>query len=122
MQCGFNYFTGHEHDDVGQTLHTIDITGSSGVMSLAGYDWAPHHVDLATRSDNTLKRHATDAQGYKWEQGASAVAEFLSNGREPRFTPEHALHVVEIMTAARLSQKEGRRISIQSTFKWPIFS
>ena len=117
MQCGFNYFTGHEHDDVGQTLHTIDVTGLDGVMSLAGYDWAPHHVDLATRTATTVKRYATDAKGYKWEQGASVVAECLSTGKEPRFTPEHALHVVEIMIAARLSQKEGRRIALTSTFK-----
>jgi predicted dehydrogenase len=120
MQCGFNYFTGHEHDDVGQSLHTIDVTGSDGVMSLAGYDWAPHHVDLATQSDSTVRRFASDAKGYKWEQGASAVAECLATGKEPRFTPEHALHVVEIMTAARQSQKDGRRVPLTSTFKWPI--
>jgi predicted dehydrogenase len=120
MQCGFNYFTGHEHDDVTQSLHTIAVTGSEGVMYLAGYDWAPHHVDLATRDAPKLARYATDAKGYKWEQGAGVVAECLATGKEPRFTPEHALHVVEIMTAARESQKSGRRVRIQSTFKWPI--
>jgi len=36
MQCGFNYFTGHEHDDVTQSLHTMAVTGSEGVMYLAG--------------------------------------------------------------------------------------
>jgi predicted dehydrogenase len=124
MQCGFNYFTGHEHDDVGQSLQTIQITGSDGVMALAGYDWAPHYIALATWEDKgNVKKHATDAKGYKWEQGASVVAEFLATGKnEPRFTPEHALHVVEIMTAARRSQKEGRRIELKSTFKWPVIS
>lgn len=120
MQCGFNYFTGHEHDDVSQSLHTIAVTGTEGVMYLAGYDWAPHHVDLATRGAPKLQRFADDGKGYRWEQGASVVAECLSTGREPPFTPEHALHIVEIMTAARESQKSGRRMALTSSFKWPI--
>jgi predicted dehydrogenase len=122
MQCGFNYFSPREHDDPNQALLTVSVTGTDGVMSLAGYDWAPKHVELATADAPTPKNHATDAQGYKWEQGASAVAEFLATGKEPLFTPEHALHVVEIMTAARASQKNGARVALTSTFKWPVIA
>ncbi len=120
MQCGFNYFSAHEHDDPNQSLLTVAVTGSNGVMNLAGYDWAPKHVQLATGDAPKPKAYATDAKGYKWEQGASVVAECLATGKEPRFTPEHALHVVEIMTAARESQKKGIRVGLTSTFKWPI--
>jgi predicted dehydrogenase len=35
-------------------------------------------------------------------------------------TPERALHVLEIITAARESAATGRRIALTSTFKWPI--
>jgi hypothetical protein len=35
-------------------------------------------------------------------------------------TPEHALHVLEVITAARESSATGRRIKLSSTFKWPI--
>ncbi|MGL6073041.1 MAG: Gfo/Idh/MocA family protein [Fimbriiglobus sp.] len=120
MQCGFNYFSPHEHDDPNQSLLTVSVTGSSGVMSLGGYDWAPKHVQLATAEAPKPTKFADDAKGYKWEQGASVVAEFLATGQEPLFTPEHALHVVEIMTAARESQKKGSRIALTSTFKWPV--
>ncbi len=122
MQCGFNYFSPHEHDDPNQSLLTVALTGTTGVMSLAGYDWAPKHVQLATADAPKPKAFATDAKGYVWEQGASVVAECLATGKEPRFTPEHALHVVEIMTAARQSQKEGRRVALRSTFKWPVIA
>ncbi len=37
-------------------------------------------------------------------------------------TPEQALHVLEIITAARESSAMGRRIKLASTFKWPIMS
>jgi len=35
-------------------------------------------------------------------------------------TPEQALHVLEIITAARESAATGKRISLTSSFKWPI--
>jgi len=35
------------------------------------------------------------------------VAEYLATGKEPPFTPEHSLHVVEIMIAARQSQSQA---------------
>ena len=68
------------------------------------------------------ERYAEDAAGYVWQQGASQVAECLVTGKEPLFTPEHALHVVEIIVAARESQRTGRRIELQSTFRWPVIS
>ena len=89
-------------------------------MHLAGYDWAPHAVDLAGRDQPKLRRHAADRAGYAWECGASYVAECLANGRKPSLTPEHAVHVVELMDAARESQRTGRRVKIESTFPWPV--
>jgi hypothetical protein len=66
------------------------------------------------------ERLSTDAADYVWQHGASLVCETLATGKEHLFTPEHALHVVEIMIAARESQRTGRRIDLQSTFKWPV--
>ncbi|MGL4419133.1 MAG: Gfo/Idh/MocA family protein, partial [Gemmataceae bacterium] len=120
MQCGFNYFSPHEHDDPNQTLLTVSVTGTQGVMHLAGYDWAPKHVQLATAAAPKPQNFAADNKGYRWEQGATIVAECLATGKEPPFTPEHALHVVEIMTAARESQKKGVRMAMASTFRWPV--
>jgi predicted dehydrogenase len=65
-------------------------------------------------------RYATDAKGYVWQQGAALAAECLVTGKELLVTPEQALHVLEIITAARQSQTTGRRIALTSTFKWPI--
>jgi hypothetical protein len=35
-------------------------------------------------------------------------------------TPEHALHVTEIIAAAHESQEKGRRVALTSTFRWPV--
>jgi predicted dehydrogenase len=120
VQSGFNYFNPHGHEGGKETRHTISIVGSRGSLGLVGYDWEPLGVDLATADKPESKRESTDRSDYVWQQGASLVAECLATGKEPLFTPEHALHVLEIIVAARDSQRTGRRIDMQSTFKWPI--
>ncbi len=122
VQSGFNFFNPHGHDGSKEQRHTISIVGSSGFMGLVGYDWEPHGVDVATHDHPQLERFATDAQGYIWQQGAALAAECLATGKELLVTPEQALHVLEIITAARTSQKTGKRIALTSTFKWPIVS
>jgi predicted dehydrogenase len=122
IQCGFNFFNPHGHDGQKESRHTISIYGSQGCVGMVGYDWDPLGVDLATQGKPEFERHVTASAGYAWQQGASLVAECLATGKEPIFTPEHALHVVEIIVAARESQRTGRRIDLRSTFKWPIVS
>lgn len=120
VQSGFNYFNPHGHDGSGERRHTITVVGSGGFLGLVGYDWAPQGVDLATQKEPKLKRYAADPENYVWQQGAALAAECLVTGRELLVTPEQALHVLEIMTAARESQATGKRIALTSTFKWPI--
>ncbi|MCX8109198.1 MAG: Gfo/Idh/MocA family oxidoreductase [Verrucomicrobiae bacterium] len=120
VQSGFNYFNPHGHDGSGERRHTITVVGTEGFMGLVGYDWAPVGVDLATKEHPALERYATDTKGYAWQQGAALAAECLVTGKELLVTPEHALHVLEIITAARQSQATGRRVQLRSTFKWPL--
>lgn len=122
VQSGFNYFNPNGHEGRNETRHTISIVGSAGFMGMVGYDWEPLGVDLATQDAPTLERHATDAKGYVWQQGATLAAECLMTGQELLVTPEHALHVLDIITAARESGASGKRIPLTSTFKWPIVS
>jgi predicted dehydrogenase len=120
VQCGFNFFNPHGHEGSKEKRHTISIVGSTGALGLVGYDWEPLGVDVATAAAADFKRQATDKGGYVWQQGASLVAECLVKGKEPLFTAEHALHVVEIICAARQAQETGQRVNLKSSFKWPV--
>lgn len=120
LQSGFNYFNPHGHDGSNEQRPTLSVIGTQGTMGLIGYDWAPRAVELATHDQPQPRRHATDAKGYLWQQGAALAAECLVTGKELLATPEHALHVLEIITAARESHRTGRRMELTSTFKWPI--
>jgi predicted dehydrogenase len=120
VQCGFNYFDPYGHEGKGQDQHTITIWGTHGNMGLVGYDWAPFGVDLATLDHETPQRFVPDPGTYVWQQGASVIAESLVTGSEPLIAAEHALHVLEIIEAARESGTSGRKVPLVSTFKWPV--
>lgn len=120
VQCGFNYFDPYGHEGKGQNNHTVSIWGTKGNMGLVGYDWAPFGVDLATSFTEPPVRHAEDTKGYVWQQGATVISESMVNGTEPLIAAEHALHVLEIIEAARKSGETGKKIALKSTFKFPV--
>ena len=120
VQSGFNYFDPYGHDGKGQDRPTISIWGTQGNMHLIGYDWMPFGVDLATKVNEATIRYAMDPGAYVWQEGASVIAESLVKGTEPLIAAEHSLHVLEIIEAARESQSTGKRIQLQSVFKWPV--
>jgi predicted dehydrogenase len=120
VQSGFNYFNPHGHDGSKEGRHTVTVVGTQGFLGLVGYDWEPRGVDLATRARPAFQRHATEKGDYVWQMGASLAAECLATGKEFLVTPEHALHVLEVIQATRESQEAGRRVQLRSTFKWPV--
>ncbi len=120
VQCGFNYFDPYGHEGKGQENHTITIWGTKGNMGLVGYDWAPFGVDLATTDHEKPERFVPDPGSYVWQQGATVVAQALATGGEPLIAVEHALHVLEVIEAARTSGRTGRRMALESSFKWPM--
>ena len=120
VQCGFNYFDPYGHEGSGQDRPTISIWGRNANMNLVGYDWAPFGVDMATVENEKTARYVPDPGAYVWQQGASVICESLATGIEPLINAEHALHVLEVMQAARESQATGKRITLQSTFPYPV--
>lgn len=121
VQCGFNYFDPYGHEGKGQEKPTISIWGSGGNMNLIGYDWAPFGVDMATLENEKTVRHVPDPGAYVWQMGATVISEFMAGtSGEPRIQAEHALHVLEVIEAARKSASTGKRVKLSSTFKYPI--
>jgi predicted dehydrogenase len=120
VQCGFNYFDPYGHEGKGQNNHTVTVWGTKGNMGLVGYDWAPFGVDLATSFTEPPVRYVEDPGDYVWQQGASVIAESMVKGTEPLIAAEHALHVLEIIEAARASGISGKKIQLESVFKWPV--
>ncbi len=120
VMCGFNYFDPHGHEAKAQQLHSIQIYGDSGNLRLIGYDWETNGVYLDNSWDEPAKLHQKDSEGYVWQEGATKTGEALIKGAEPRINVEHALHVLEIIEAARKSSATGMKVKLKSKFPWPI--
>lgn len=120
VMCGFNYFDPHGHEAGTQSLHSIQIFGDQGNMRLIGYDWETNGVVLDNSRNEPPKLMSTDKGGYEWQEGARVTGESIILGTEPRINVEHALHVLEIIEAARKSSATGMKIKLSSSFPWPI--
>jgi predicted dehydrogenase len=120
VQCGFNYFDPHGHEGKGQEKPTISLVGTKGNMHLIGYDWSPFGVDVSMEGNEKVTRYVESPGDYVWQQGATVIAEALATGKEPKINAEHALHVLEIIEAARKSSDTGMRVKLISTFKYPM--
>src|SRR5467141_442429 len=120
VQTGFVYFDGERLAGEGRQLFTIDVTGTKGTMHMQGWDWGPGGVDVASQGEAVLETFCKDPGKYNWVGGATYVAECLLTGKPSLISPEDALHVLEVMNACHESQGTGRRINVESTFKWPL--
>ena len=120
VMCGFNYFDPHGHEAKGQQLHSIQIFGDKGNLRLIGYDWETNGVYLDDSWDNPATLYEKEPGGYVWQEGATKVGESILSKAEPKINVEHALHVLEVMEAARKSSATGTKVKMQSTFKYPI--
>jgi predicted dehydrogenase len=120
VMCGFNYFDPHGHEAGTQSLHSIQIFGDKGNLRLIGYDWETNGVILDNSSTEPAKLMSTEKGGYEWQEGARVTGESIITGIEPKINVEHALHVLEIIEAARTSSATGKKVKLQSKFKWPM--
>jgi len=120
VMCGFNYFDPHGHEAKGQSLHSIQIYGDAGNLRLIGYDWETNGVYLDNSWTEPAKLYQEDSEGYQWQEGATKIGESLVKNIEPRINAEHALHVLEIIEAARKSSATGTKIKLKSKFPWPM--
>ncbi|MES2848611.1 MAG: Gfo/Idh/MocA family oxidoreductase [Bacteroidota bacterium] len=120
VMCGFNYFDPHGHEAGSQSLHSIQIYGDYGNMRLVGYDWETNGVWLDNSWDKPAQLMSTDKGGYEWQEGARVTGESIITGVEPKINVEHALHVLEIIEAARKSSATGMKVKLKSKFPFPV--
>jgi predicted dehydrogenase len=121
VQTAFVYFDGEHAPSKERKLYTIDVMATKGTMHMQGWDWGPSGVDVAFLDNSELETYCKEPGQYDWVGGASYVAECLLTGKPSLITPEHGLHVLEVMNACHESQRTGRRVKVESTFKWPLF-
>ena len=120
VMCGFNYFDPHGHEAGTQALHSIQIYGDKANMRLIGYDWETNGVMMDDSWTEPARLVSTGKGGYEWQEGARVTGESIITGVEPKINVKHALHVLEIIEAARKSSATGMKIKLKSKFPFPV--
>ena len=99
----------------------VELYGSDGTMYMMGNDWAPNGYELWQNSVGAWQIFDETDPSWSWTDGLRHLVECIQQGTPPVATPEHAFHVLEIMTKAQAAARDGEARSIDSTFSPPAF-
>ena len=108
-------FTMQRYDVAG-----VEIYGTEGTINMYGDDWDPHGYKLWRNKDGFWQDHNNRSR-WRWTDGVRDLIQAIHQGRKPINTPEHAYHVLEIMSKSMESGRVGQALPILSTFTPPRF-
>lgn len=95
----------------------MEIYGTTGVIQMLGDDWDPDGYELWQNPVGAWQLFKETDPDWLWTDGLPHLVESLLAGQTPSLRPEHARHVLEIMLKAQRSAREGRALTINSTFE-----
>ena len=94
----------------------MEVYGTTGTIQMLGDDWDPDGYELWQNSAGAWQLFKETTPDWSWTDGLNHLVECIRTGVRPQVTPEHALHVLEIMIKAQQSGREGRAVDLESTF------
>jgi predicted dehydrogenase len=99
----------------------LEFHGDAGSLALASFqDFdAPIERGSAGGEWEPVAYVREPFDGTDWGRGLADLARSIVDGTPQRVTGEHAAHVVEILSAARESMRDHRRVELASTFTPP---
>lgn len=100
----------------------LEVYGTEGTIQMLGDDWDPDGYELFQNRAGCWQVFKETAPDWPWTDGLNHLVESVRNGTKPLVTPEHALHVLEIMALARQSAREGHAFNLESSFAPPNFA
>lgn len=98
----------------------IEIYGSKGTVQMIGEDWGPQGYEL-WRNDRACWEVHELGGAWRWTDGIRDLIQSAQEGRKPVNAPDHAFHVLEVMSKCHESILTGRAIDIASTFTPLVF-
>ena len=98
----------------------LEVYGTTGTIQMLGDDWDPDGYELWQNSVGAWQVFKETTPEWLWTDGLNHLVACIRQGRCPLVTPEHALHVLEIMLKAQQSGREGRALILESSFTLPV--
>jgi predicted dehydrogenase len=94
----------------------IELYGTDGTLQMLGDDWDPDGFELWRREVGAWQVWKETEPDWPWTDGLRHLVSCLRTGRAPALPPEHALHVLEVLLAARAAAGDGRARRVDSRF------
>lgn len=94
----------------------VELYGTEGVLQMLGDDWAPQGFEHWSNAAQVWAVHEESDPTWPWTDGLRHLVDCATNGVSTVTRPDHSLHALEVMLAARRSAEEGRFIDITSEF------
>ena len=100
----------------------LEVYGTTGTIQMMGDDWDPDGYELWQNAAGSWRVFKETTPDWPWTDGLRHLVECIQENKRPLVTPDHALHVLEIMLKAQQAGREGRAMAIESTFAPPEFT
>lgn len=100
----------------------LEVYGTTGTIQMLGDDWDPDGYELFQNNAGCWQVFKETTPDWPWTDGLNHLIDCVRGGTKPLVTPEHALHVLEIMLKAQQAGREGRALTLESTFAPPEFA
>jgi len=94
----------------------LEFYGSGGTINMLGDDWDPTGVELWTAGRGRWESIDPPDSSWSWADGLRELVAALNEDREPLARPEHDLHLLEVLDAARYSVETSTPMRVSSSF------
>jgi predicted dehydrogenase len=94
----------------------VELYGTEGTIQMLGDDWDPDGYEMWQNRVGAWQVFKESDPDWPWSDGLRHMVECIRRGVRPSVTPEHSLHVLEIMLQAQASGRDGQVKPVQSTF------
>lgn len=94
----------------------LEVYGTTGTMQMLGDDWNPQGYELWQNAAGCWQLHGETDPEWPWTDGLRHLVDCIQNGTRPQITPEHALHVLEIILKAQEAGRCGHTLNLETTF------
>lgn len=100
----------------------LEVYGTTGTIQMLGDDWDPDGYELWQNAVGAWQVFKETTPDWSWTDGLNHLIDCIRNNIGPLVRPAHAHHVLEIMLKAQQAGREGRTLTLESTFTLPTFA
>jgi predicted dehydrogenase len=97
----------------------LELYGIDGTANLLGDDWDPQGFEIWRNADGCWTTFEPLDATWLWADGLREAVESVVESRDPLVHPDHDLHLLEVVDAARVSAREGRPVEVTSRHEIP---